>query len=134
MHGDKPQGKVAPETTAFGWVWTVVPLVQSDCRVLWSSMSIDISNIWHRDSHQRKVASKTITLGRVLPGVPSHEINNISRSSCHINCIFFILGEVHRSNQLIRKFHRCETDRKNKLDKFSFYSKTYWWDVLQVHL
>ena len=34
LHGDNYQENVAFETTSFGWVWLVVPLIQSDCRIL----------------------------------------------------------------------------------------------------
>ena len=34
LHGDNYQGKVGSETTAFVWVWPIVPLIQSDCRIL----------------------------------------------------------------------------------------------------
>ena len=39
LHGDILQGTVASETTFFGWVRLVVPLVQSDCMILWSLIS-----------------------------------------------------------------------------------------------
>ena len=34
LHGDIHQGKVASETTTFGWVWLGVPLFQLDCVIL----------------------------------------------------------------------------------------------------
>ena len=34
LHGDIHLGKVASETTTFGWVWLGVPLFQSDCVIL----------------------------------------------------------------------------------------------------
>ena len=34
MHGVSNQGKVAPETITFGWMWPVEPLVKSDCKIL----------------------------------------------------------------------------------------------------
>ena len=40
LHADNHKGKVACETTSFGWVWPVVLLIQSDCRILWSSISL----------------------------------------------------------------------------------------------
>ena len=33
LYGDNHQGELTSETTFFGWVWPVVPLVQSDCRI-----------------------------------------------------------------------------------------------------
>ena len=33
LYGDN-QRKVVPETTTFSWVWSVVPLIQSYCRIL----------------------------------------------------------------------------------------------------
>ena len=40
-HGDNHQEKVASETSTFGWVLRVVPLVQSDCMIRWSSISLE---------------------------------------------------------------------------------------------
>ena len=37
--GDNHQRKKGSETTSFSWVLPVVPLVQSDSRILWSSIS-----------------------------------------------------------------------------------------------
>ena len=34
FHGVSHQYNVASDSTAFGWVWQVVPLVQSDIRIL----------------------------------------------------------------------------------------------------
>ena len=34
LHEDGYQGKVAFKATTFSWMWPVVPLVQSDCRIL----------------------------------------------------------------------------------------------------
>ena len=39
LHGSNHRGKLASETTNFGWVWSVVPYVQSDHRILGSSIS-----------------------------------------------------------------------------------------------
>ena len=36
--GDNHQGMVGSQTTTFGWILPVMPLVQSDCRTLWSSI------------------------------------------------------------------------------------------------
>ena len=33
------QRGITPETITFGWMWLVVPLVESDCTILWSSIS-----------------------------------------------------------------------------------------------
>ena len=41
LHGDNHQRKVACEATSSGWVWPVEPLIQSDCRILWSSISVE---------------------------------------------------------------------------------------------
>ena len=38
LRGDKHQRKAVFETTTFGWVWPVVPLIQSDYRILLSSV------------------------------------------------------------------------------------------------
>ena len=57
------QGKVASETTSFGWVWPVVLHIHSGSKILWLSVSV-IKIRWshcflHGDSHQRKVLPKT---------------------------------------------------------------------------
>ena len=44
--GDNYQEKVASKTTTFDWVWPVVPLVQSDSMILWSSISLEGIN-WY---------------------------------------------------------------------------------------
>ena len=38
---DNHQWKVSSETTTFGWIWSGVSLVQSDCRIPWSPLSLD---------------------------------------------------------------------------------------------
>ena len=40
LYGDN-QGKVASETITFGWLKPAVPLVKSDCRILWSSIYLE---------------------------------------------------------------------------------------------
>ena len=39
--GNNHQGKVASKTTNFGWVWSVVLVVQSKSRVFWSVISLE---------------------------------------------------------------------------------------------
>ena len=34
LHGNNHQGKIASETTNFGQVWSVMPLFESDCRII----------------------------------------------------------------------------------------------------
>ena len=41
IHGDNHQRKEGSETASFSWVLPVVPLVQSDSRILWSSISLE---------------------------------------------------------------------------------------------
>ena len=58
MHRVSQQGKVASETTFFGWMWGVAPLVHSDCRIfdhqiLWIE-SIVILVFMHRVSYQKE--------------------------------------------------------------------------------
>ena len=59
LRGDIYQGKVASENVSFGWLWPGVPLVQSDCIILWSSVSLQIMisylSFLHEDNHQGKV-------------------------------------------------------------------------------
>ena len=59
--------KITSKTTTFGWVWLGVSFVQSDCRIISSSISkesIDVLDILHGDGHQEKVVFETITLVR----------------------------------------------------------------------
>ena len=37
LHGDIKRN-IASEFSTFGWLWPVVPVIQSDCRILWSSI------------------------------------------------------------------------------------------------
>ena len=41
LHEDILQETVALETTTFGWKRPSVPLVQSDCLILWSLISLE---------------------------------------------------------------------------------------------
>ena len=40
LHRDNHKGKVESETTFFGWVWPVVPFIQGNFRIIWSSISL----------------------------------------------------------------------------------------------
>ena len=66
LYGNIPHGKVASETNTFGWVWPVEPLLQSDCKILWSSISDrsqKVSLIFlHGVSYQGELESDSITL------------------------------------------------------------------------
>ena len=67
LHGDSHHVKVASEFTIFGWVWSDVPLAQSDCynyQYLWKE-SIDILDLLHGDNHQGKVVFDTTTFSCV---------------------------------------------------------------------
>ena len=48
LHEDYHQRKVTSETTTFGWVWPVVLLLQSDCRIFWSSVFLEGINRYVR--------------------------------------------------------------------------------------
>ena len=48
------QGKVAPETTFFGWVWLFVSIFQLQCRIFWSAISLERTNWYARDNRQLK--------------------------------------------------------------------------------
>ena len=68
LHGDNHQGKVGAKTTTFIWVWPVVPFVQSDCRIYWSSISLErmkwcLSFFFDEVSHQAKVVNENTTFG-----------------------------------------------------------------------
>ena len=47
LHEVTHQGEVAPKTTIFGWLRSVVSLLQSDCRVFWSAISLERSSQYH---------------------------------------------------------------------------------------
>ena len=46
--GNNHQCKEGSETITFGWVWPVVPLVQTDRRILLSSISLEGTNQYLR--------------------------------------------------------------------------------------
>ena len=67
LHGDSHQGKVAPETTFFGWVYWLYLLSNQitgffDQKYLWKT-SCNMLDFLHKDSHQAKVASGTTSFG-----------------------------------------------------------------------
>ena len=41
LHWDNHQEKATSESNSFGWVWSIVLLIQSDCRICWSSISVE---------------------------------------------------------------------------------------------
>ena len=55
-HGDNHQGKMSSEATAFGRVWPLLYLIQSDCTILCPSISlVRVSDdFFYGDSHQGK--------------------------------------------------------------------------------
>lgn len=81
----------ACRTTSFGWVWPVVPLVQSDCRILWSSIlpkeTISALDFWHKDSYQKKKkrVSKSTTVGWLWPGMSNHTQTYYSNATLENN-------------------------------------------------
>ena len=51
--------------------------VQSDCRILWYSISLEGKHQFedihlHEDTHQGKVALEAIVFGCLFPAIPSH--------------------------------------------------------------
>ena len=44
LYGCSHQRNLVLGTTTFGWVWLVVSLIQSDCRILWSEISLERTN------------------------------------------------------------------------------------------
>ena len=57
MHAVSNQGKVAFETTSFGCVWSVMLLVELDCRIPWSTSSLEriilfLSFLWSYSSRE----------------------------------------------------------------------------------
>lgn len=44
LYGCSHQRNLVLGTTSFGWVWQVVSLIQSDCRILWSEISLERTN------------------------------------------------------------------------------------------
>ena len=81
----------------FGWLWLVVPLVKSDGKILWLSISLKRTNLFfffflHGDIHQGKVASETTTFGWVWLGVPLFQLDCVildhechCKESIHVN-------------------------------------------------
>ena len=68
LPGGNHQGKVAPGTTSFGWVWPIKLSLSFNQiagflyhQYLWKE-SIDVFDILHVDGHQRKLVSEAITL------------------------------------------------------------------------
>ena len=45
LHRESLQGTLISETTTFGWVWPGVPLVQLNCRIFRSAISVE-GNKW----------------------------------------------------------------------------------------
>ena len=69
---DNHPAKVECKTTTFRWVWPGMCLVQSDCRILWSTITLEGINSWyHRflyeDIHQGKLTCETTTFWLVQP-------------------------------------------------------------------
>ena len=67
LHADSHQGKVAPETTFFGWVYWLYLLSNQitgffDHQYLWKT-SCNMLDFLHKDSHQAKVACGTTSFG-----------------------------------------------------------------------
>ena len=75
LHGDNHQKKEGSESTFFAWVLPVIPAVQPDWWILWSSISLGRMN-WYcrfftwRNNHQRKEGSESPTYGLMLLVVP----------------------------------------------------------------
>ena len=69
---DNHPAKVECKTATFRWVWPGMRLVQSDCRILWSTITLEGINSWYRrflyeDIHQGKVTCETTTFWLVRP-------------------------------------------------------------------
>ena len=74
LHGNSHQGKVTSETTSFGWVLPGVSIVQSDCRILWWSVSL-VRAKWYLSFYAWSQSSKEINIwdyhfGWVWPVLP----------------------------------------------------------------
>ena len=60
----------------FRLVWPVAPFIQSDCRILWSSVSVEIIKcpFLHAESYQRNVTPKTTSFWLLVVCCVSHLI------------------------------------------------------------
>ena len=68
LHGDSLEEMIASETIIFGWLSPVVLLVQSDCRILWSSIFLERINCYLSFFHGyslKGIGSETATFGWV---------------------------------------------------------------------
>ena len=74
LHGYNHQPKKGSKTVSFGCVWPVLPLVQSDYRIPWSSISMQRFKWYHSllngDDLQQKERSETTTFGWVISVLP----------------------------------------------------------------
>lgn len=74
LHGYNHQPKKGSKTVSFGCVWPVLPLVQSDYRIPWSSISMQRFKWYHSflngDDLQQKKRSETTTFGWVISVLP----------------------------------------------------------------
>ena len=133
---DRYQGKMTSETTTFVWVWPVVPLVQSGCRILLSSISLKIMDImffaW--DNHQGQEHLKrplllwcglVCLLSNQIAGFFDHHISGKSLLISQIFCMEIILkGRQHlRLPLLVGCSHVC--DLSNEIP--GFFEKKYFW-------
>ena len=66
LHRYDHQGKVASEYY-FGWVWQVIPLVRSNCWILWYISISGKNHFLHENKHQGKVVSETTIFGWIWP-------------------------------------------------------------------
>ena len=112
-HGVSHEGKPASEAITFSWMWPVVPHIQSDSRILWSSISLEGIDQSHRlfagDNHQEKVACET-TSGLV---VAIHASFSIRLSD---SLIINICGK----NQVILVFFAWKSSREIRTRNFYF--------------
>ena len=108
LHVDK-QRKAASETTTFDWVWSVVHLVQSDCRILWSSISLEGINRYlsffcvEIINKEREHLKLPLLVGFCQLCLFSNQIEDSviihylwKKSIC--NVIGFFLGNAHQAN------------------------------------
>ena len=66
----RPSGTIWDHPSFSGWAWLVVPLVYSNCRILWSSICLEkVSwhlNFYHGVCHHWKVTFNTTSIGWAL--------------------------------------------------------------------
>ena len=113
LDGDIHQGKVACEVIFFGWVRSGVPLIQSDSRIIWPSISLERIN-WNLGSIDRtnwltlltglRSFEETLSLPLYLDACKLHCVNSVQ-----IRSIFWSVFSCIRTEYKYRKIQNKKT-------------------------